>query len=157
MKKIIIAILVTILCAVFVFVLNSMFSERFVKPNEFYQTSYDFKDATNVSLTQNSCLDLLAQLKNGEYDEFKTNFIDCYKTVFDKDCCYLIIRRVFVNNTSLSSTERNVLLDVLNELVEIDKQSKDDASITKNYALQQEILYNSGRVISAYNIEKNYK
>lgn len=160
-KKVIVLALTTALFLFSIKILNGIIANQFIKPNDFYQVSYDYsqsgniwsEDANNDSLTQTTLLNLLAQLKKGEYDEFRTNFIDCYKTIFDKDNCYLIFRRVFVNNADLTLIEKDVLLEVLNEIIEIDKQLNNNLAIIKNYSLQQEILYHSGRIVSAYKIE----
>ena len=163
MKKRIVVLVVLIVFSWFsIKTLDTVFYRQFLKPNEFYQSDYDYSqkesnwhEANNSeAITQSACLNLYLQLKAGKYDEFKTNFINCYETVFDKECCYLVIRRVFVNDGSdLTLTEAKVLVDVLNEVVEIDKQLNDKTSINRNYSLQQEILYYSGRIFSAYKIK----
>lgn len=103
--------------------------------------------------TQTACINLLTLLENKEYDEFKTEFVNCYETFFLKDCCYSTIRRVFVSDTSLSLKETKVLLESLSEVLELEKQANNNTAVVRNYALQQEILYHSGRIISAYKFE----
>ncbi|MBR2876533.1 MAG: hypothetical protein IKC01_05300 [Clostridia bacterium] len=156
-RKTVMLILITIFFWSVIKVGHIYLYNHFVKPSDFYQTAYDYSQGEEVwferrecdSLTQTTCLNLLTILENGRYDEFKTEFIKCYENVFNSENCYLIIRRVYVNNTKLSLKEKNIMLEVLNEIVETEKKDNNKLAIIRNYALQQEILYSSGRILSA--------
>lgn len=159
--KILILVLITVSFWFVVKVTESTFDRHFVKSSEAYCTPLEYS-ADNIdwvnsikmdSQTECLCLNLLTVLKNGNIDEFEKRFIYNYENNFNNESCFLIIRRVFVNNSDLTWEQTEVLLRVLDVILQQDEEEKNTTAVYRNYILQQEILYRTGRVIQAYKLD----
>lgn len=159
--KILIFVLIIVLFWFGVKVTGSTLDKHFVKSPGMYYTPLEntadndewISSIESDSQTECLCLNLLTILKNGDIDEFEQSFIYNYDNSFNDESCFLIIRRVFVNNSDLSWKETEVLLRVLDMILEQDKDEKNTTAVYRNYMLQQEILYRSGRIIQAYKLD----
>lgn len=114
---------------------------------------YQNENWNTETYTYTNFLVISAELEKDNYETFEKEFYSFYISCDDK-AKYLSIRSIFFVNSELSDEQNEVLLSVLKECNEYDKQDteKNNYVIQKNLLLRSEIHYANGDIREAFEL-----